>query len=294
MSLKEELKRLKPDIADSSINTYNQILTGIHKKLNIDEPLTPEFFVKHNKAIIDFCSKLPNIHTRKTKLAALVVITNDDKATNYRELMLKDRDKNIIQQKKQQRNEKQKANWITQKEILEKYQDLEEATKYLWKRTKLNNYEFQLLQDYVILSLYTLIPPRRLDYIYFKINCIDFKKDNYLEKGFLHFNNYKTRNTYQKQVIKIPPKLNNILQKWIKINPYDYLLVTTNGTQLSPSRLTLKIQHILGKKTSVSILRSSYLSEKYAQIPPVAEMDKTAYSMGHGIIEQLNTYIKKE
>jgi len=115
--------------------------------------------------------------------------------------------------------------------------------------------------------LFTLIPPRRSkDYVDFKIKNVDKDKDNYLEKGKLVFNSYKTAKTYGRQEVAIPKELSAILNKWIKVNPTDYLLFDTNMNPLSSVKLNQRFNRIFdGKKVSVNNIRHSYLTDKYAE-----------------------------
>jgi hypothetical protein len=106
---------------------------------------------------------------------------------------------------------------------------------------------------------------RSKDFVDFKIKNVDKTKDNYLEKNSIHFNSYKTAKCYGEQVVTIPPILKNILNKWIKINPTEYLLFDSNMNQLSSVKLNQRLNKIFDKKVSVNQLRHTYLTDKYAK-----------------------------
>ena len=143
------------------------------------------------------------------------------------------------------------------------------------------------------MSLYYLIPPRRLkDFTDFKIKAIDKKQDNYKQGNKLKFNAYKTDKYYGEQTVEAPPTLNKLLNKFIKLNKNDYLLVDSNNNKLSSVKLNQRLNAIFNKKVSVNILRHSYLSNMYQGIPALTKMEETAENMGHSIKEALQ-YIKK-
>ena len=162
-------------------------------------------------------------------------------------------------------------------------------------KEKLSSKDYQKLQDYIILCLTCgiFIPPRRsLDWTEFKINSIDRKNDNFMDKNKFIFNRYKSDKFYSTQEIEIPKELKNILNKFLKHNNYDYLLVDKNGQKLSSVKLSQKLNNIFDSKISTSMLRHIYLSNKLEAIPKLNELKELANDMGHSVSQQL-LYIKK-
>jgi integrase len=161
-------------------------------------------------------------------------------------------------------------------------------------REKLNERDFQKLQNFVILALYHLQAPRRLkDYTEMKLRSVDEEKDNFIKANNLVFNVYKTAKTHGKETVAMNPKLKFILTKWRVLNPNEYMLVGLTGKKLSSSQLQQRLNQILGKRASVNILRHSFLSEKYKDLPAVRELEKRAEEMGH-TVEQALLYVKKD
>jgi len=124
-----------------------------------------------------------------------------------------------------------------------------------------------------------------------KINNIDKKTDNYIDKNKFVFNTYKTSRFYNKQEVEIPKNLKIILNKFIKLNPYDYLLTDNQGNQLSNVRLGQKLNSIFGDNTSTTLLRHIYITDKFKNAPSLIDLQKNAENMGNSIMEQLQ-YIK--
>ena len=176
----------------------------------------------------------------------------------------------------------------------------------------LNQYFLELLQDYLLASLYLLQPPRRNVYADTKVIKKDTfdeltneekNENNYLvivsrNKKFFHFADYKTKKKYNIQNIPVSKKLNSVLNLWRHYNPETkYLLYNTRGEKLTKNSLTKHLQKVFkisGKNNiSSSMLRHIYIS---------SEVDKEAYDkikkladkMGHSVNEQQTTYYKKD
>lgn len=293
--INEFLKEKRPNISQSSLKTYESIIRNLYKQVfdkDIESKDDLNDFKTKSKEVIDHLKSL-EARKRKTRLAPLVVITDNK---DYRELMLEDIKEYNKEEAKQTKSDAQKENWVEEKDLTDLYTDLEKQTKMLYTKKTLSNSDLQLIQAYIILSLYNgkYIPPRRSkDYVNFKIKNIDKDKDNYIDKDEMVFNSYKTAKTYGQQRIKIPKNLKTILNKWIKVNPTDYLLFDTSGNQLNNVKLTQRLNKLLGKKASVNQMRKTYLSSKYGDMIEMKKsLNNTMKEMGSSL-NQENIYIKE-
>ena len=265
-SIEETLIENRPKLSGSSIKTYKSILSNLFKKVYGDDSFSLPRFKDHSK-FLEFLKDYPS-SKRKTYLSALSVLCPD--VTQYRELMNADGQKYNAEQKHQQKTEKQKENWVDQDELAKIFDDCQTEAMHLYKSKKLSMTDLQKIQNYIILCLTSgkYIPIRRsLDWTEMKLKDYDKEKDNYLEKGVFHFNIYKTSRFHNEQEVKIPTDLKRIITKWIKLNEgSEYLLFDTSGGKLTPTKLTQRLNKILGKKASINILRHSFLSEKYKDV----------------------------
>ena len=292
----EQLKALivknKPNISESSVKTYLSILKNLYINIFKDDKMDLDNFDKTDKILHSLKDLEPN--KRKTILAALVVITDNKK---YREQMLKDIEEYKSDESKQLKSEKQSDSWVDTSEINNIYDAMEKNVKILYKKKELSMTDLQEIQNYIILCVLSgkFIPPRRSkDYVDFKICDIDKDKDNYIEKKSMVFNSYKTAKTYQRQEIPIPPELIKILNKWIKVNPTEYLLFDTNSKKLTNVKITQRLNKIFGKKASVNQMRHTYLSDKYQDtIKLNKEMADDMKAMGSSRSQEA-IYIKKD
>lgn len=290
--VKSYVKSKKPSLSQSSITTYSSILKNLFKKVFGDGEIDMEKFNETEK-VLDYLKNVPS-NKRKTILSSLVIIT--DKKP-YRDLMLEDvRDYNK-EIHKQEKTEEQKESWVNTNQVKDILNELRTNTELLYKKKNLSLGDLQEIQSYIIMCLLggVFIPPRRSkDYVDFKIKNVDKSKDNFLEKNKLIFNSYKTAKTYGQQVVDIPVQLKNILAKWIKVNPTEYLLFDSNMNKLSSVKLNQRLNKIFGeKKVGVNQLRHTYLTDKYAHtIAQKNDIKETMGEMGSST-NMLETYVKK-
>jgi hypothetical protein len=290
------IKTNRPKLSNGSINTYTSILSNLYKKINGNTQIDLDFFNNYD-TIIEFLKDVPP-KNRKTILSSLVIITENNKndaVKKYRDLMMADGDHARKEDEKQLKTEKQKDNWISFEDIQKIYKDVQKEVSPLMKKQNPTMDDFQRIQNYIILSIYTLIPPRRLlDYTLFKIRNVDKENDNYMEKNTFIFNKYKTAKFYGSQNIEIPRKLKDILKKWIMMNPTDYLLFDNHKKPLNPSKLNQRLNKIFGKKLSVNMIRHIFISDEVLKnIPALEKLKDTATKMAHDINMQM-LYKKNE
>ena len=291
--IKAYIHTKRPTLSKSSITTYASILKNLYLKVFKDDDMDLGKF-DNSEPVLNFLKDMPP-NRRKTILSALVIIT-EKKA--YRDLMAEDvRDYNKDIQK-QEKTPQQEASWVETNQVKEVCDDLKKVADLLYKKKQVSSTDLQQIQNYIIMCVLggSYISPRRSkDYVDFKIKNINKEKDNYIEKGKFIFNSYKTAKTYGKQEVEIPTQLRNIINKWIKTNPTDYLLFDANGGKLSAVKLNQRINKIFdGRKVSVNQLRHTFLTDKFGDtIAKQAQVAKTMEDMGSSSA-MLDTYVKKE
>ena len=291
-TLKEFIKHKRPNLSKQSVNTYASILKNLYIRVFGDDNIDINNFSKSKDILNDLKTISPN--KRKTVLSALVIITD---IPEYRNQMLKDIDTYTEDQHKQEKSEKQQDSWVDGDEIKMIYDKLAKEAKLLYKKEQLTMSDLQTIQNYVILSLLggIYIPPRRSkDYVDFKIHDIDKGHDNYMLKEHFIFNSYKTAKTYGRQMVAIPKELKTLMNKWIKVNPTNYLLFDSNKNRLSNVKLNQRLNKLFDhKKVGVNQLRHTFLSDKYQEsIETNNKMADDLAKMGSSMIQE-KVYIKK-
>lgn len=196
----------------------------------------------------------------------------------------------------------QEENWVEWEDVQKKKSELkEESSSFLLNRT-LTASQFDKLQEYLLLSLYTDIPPRRnMDYLL----CNVMKKPtdtelNYYDpeaKKFI-FNKYKTAKKYGQQIVEATPELAAAIDAYLKHHPLAKsktksfrFLVKHDGTPLTHmNAITRILNRVFKKKVGSSMLRHIYVSSQLGD--KINELKKVAADMGHSTDEQGGTYLK--
>jgi len=291
-ALKDKLRENKPTISDSTVKTYCSLLKSFfYKHHTKEDEIKLDWFSKEDE-LINLLKDKP-ASTRKTTYAALIAISKEN--DKYKKALLNDG--KTYQQfiDTQTKTEKQDENWKSFDDIKDIYEQTYESAKpLLKKKTELNAKEYNQLQDFIILSLtsgYWFSPRRSSDWIFMKIKDINPSEDNYIDKNKFVFNKYKTAKFYDQQEVEIPKVLKTILNKWLKLNPYEYLITDNSGKQLSAPRLTQKLNLIFGNKISTSMLRHIYLTDKLKNAPAIKELQDLAHNMGNSPSQALE-YVK--
>jgi len=147
-------------------------------------------------------------------------------------------------------------------------------------------------QDLVIISLYTYLPPARLDYGALKIvsELPEKLSGNYYvnsESPEIVLTNYKTAKKYGTHHIKITGELRILLDKYISLLRKNaiYLLENVNDDPMTDGTLSKNISRVFkkysGKNISVNILRHSYVTHHMAGQKSAKEMNESATGMMH-------------
>lgn len=280
----------KSGITDKSAMVYVASLASLAKALDFkDEKL----FTTKPKEIITYLDTVTPSRAKSLLSALLAIVTNKKVVDVYKKKMVQVSDTVRSDDEKQEKSDKQEENWMSWDDVIKLYKELEEEATPLFKKDKLNAQHMKTLQNYVILSMYVLIPPRRIaDYTNFKTKDINKKEDNYYdnETHELIFNCYKTALHYGMQKVECPKSLQDVFHKWFPISQKysDYLLFNSYGSHLAQPQLTKLINNIFGKKISASMLRHIYVSDVVLKnIPKMDDLKQVASDMGHSIGEQM-------
>ena len=287
-NIETELKEKRPNLNPSSLKTYVSILFNLNKKLNPDNE-TLDWFNEDVQILEHLKEKSPQ--TRKTVLSALFVLTSNE---NYQSQMIDDCKLTNEMYKSQKKSQKEEDNWMNLSEIKEIYDNLYQRVSLMFSQKLIADYT--TINNFILLGslggVSGLSPRRSKDYTEMKIKNYT-NQDNFFKAGKFYFNVYKTATDYGEQVIDVKqkaPEFYKILNKWVKINPTEYLLFSSNKQKLTSPQITRMLNKLLGKNVSSSMLRHIYLTEKYGDIQN--EMEQTSKDMAHSSNMQ-SLYIKK-
>lgn len=209
------------------------------------------------------------------------------------------------------KSEKQIKNWITQEEVELKRLEYELAANTIIENgAPYRQKDWNVILDWIIICLYTLIPPRRiLDFC--EMNIVDNYPTNpnpnlnyYVisQKKFI-FTNYKTAGTYKTQIVDVPNELALILEIYLDTRNINLgsptndeteipLFVDNKGKAIRENyTITKHLNNVFdGKKISVDMLRNIYLTTNFKD--NLVNLKETATKMGTSPEVIQNHYVK--
>lgn len=298
-------------LTDNSIRMYVRNL----EKLNDDMPLKNFNFLKNTEEILEKLNKYKD-NTKRGYIISICSALSTDKNTKQKKKMYDEYFKIMINMNKElkhkeslnEKTETQSKNWVNWNEVSEKFNELGEKVDSFIGSKEINLNNYNTLLSYLILGLYYYLPPRRnQDYqkmIIIKSYNSELPNDqNYLDydnREFV-FNVFKTSKKEGQQRVKIPDELMELINKYLKYHPLVRgkkinkstsvpFLVYYSGSQLDKvNSITRILNKVFGKSVGSSMLRHSFLSNKYADI--VKEQKEDAKLMGHSVNQQKD-YVK--
>jgi hypothetical protein len=329
--LHKKIKQNKPKINDKSVSAYVSALLILYNNITSKSPSSLDeiyklFFTKVGmRKVLAHLEKV-KYSLRKSRLAAILSLCeNGTKGEKeicdvYRDRMMKDIRTHEEKEDTQEKSEKQEKAWKSLEELKQKRSELEGEFKTLIKKkaSSITRKEYDTLQQFVISSIYLLIPPRRIkDYTHFVWKRSPTEGDtekqglnemkNYLENNdgqspagsVIVFNTYKTAKTYGEQRVEVPKELADILKKWkSKKNALgiksEYVFTDRDGRPFSQPNFTRELNRIFGKGISVSMLRHIYITDDVLKdMPEIERLKDKAEDLGHSV-SQMMRYKKKE
>lgn len=288
------LKKLNnnKDITDTKFE-FLKDSAGINKKLEGYKPTTVRNYLISIVSVLSLFVSEPDILTLYTA---------------YHTLMMSKKADILEIASTGERSETQENNWINWEEVKAQHKILGDKVGLFYKKKSIIPEDFITLTAWMILSLYTLIPPRRnKDYCLMRVvNTFTPELDsgfNYLDltKKKMIFCNYKTSKKYGRYDLAIPRALMLVINKYIKHRACKFplddndnkpFLIKPDGSALDKSNdITKTLNKVFGKAIGSSMLRHIFLSDKYSATFKSAKID--AEIMAHSTSEQKN-YILTE
>lgn len=263
-------RQARPDAKDTTIKAYSTTLNAFIKKnnLHVDDLNN---YTKINDILKDY-----KITSKKNIITTIIVYLKEMKKDyeQYSELLSNLNSEYIQYLQTQTKSKTQSDNWIEYDTLIKFRNRLLKMIKIqdIKNKTTLNNRQFKILQDALIISVY-IDHPIRLDFADMKVitNNQIKKSDtntNYLITGnkmrFI-LNVFKNRDHLGSKILNINPILSRLIKLWLKFNTSGYFLVRDDRvTPLNPNNLTKRLQNIFksefNKNISASMIRHISIS----------------------------------
>ena len=277
-TMKTHIKRVDKLLDEG--DTRSEIISIIEQKISIETKIAYYNSIK--------------VYSELFKLSA------DTRQYNInRERHIKERKKGEFDQKK---SKKQEENMITYKDLVKMRKNME---------NRLKNQDWFNIQKFIIIALYSYIPPLRREYgemfITYSKPSEDSKSNHlYINKKKMQIilNNYKTFDKYGTVIIEnkeIPKKLKDIIRDYLNIREASnihspYLLLKRNGTMIGREYLTTITRNIfkneIDKNITPSMIRTIFLTHLLSRSIPLVKHRRISRIMGHSTETSRKIYRK--
>lgn len=321
--LMEEVKQSR-GVRDTSIALYKRHLNKLAMDITGKEYENEKFLKTKVDDIIKYLDDKSNSVRRNFSASIMVALSPKQKNSptdEYRGVyeryakLLTEGQANYLESKKDNKmNSKEEKNWISFNEVISLRDNLLKKLKREGIKnssTDISKSNFDLLQQYVVLSLYTMHAPRRNEYAtmkiinkkqYLDLDEDDLKKNNYLvnlskTNKLFSYGSDKVKSKIEggSNTINVSKDLNSVLNLWLHFNKSDNLLVTQQGGMgMTKNQLTLLLNRIFKPKMiSTSMLRKIYLTHVFGdEAERNNKKQKIAEQMNHSVSVAENIYIK--
>tara|TARA_R110000851_G_scaffold151040_1_gene292100 strand:- start:255 stop:1211 length:957 start_codon:yes stop_codon:yes gene_type:complete len=288
-------------------NTLKQYIRGGEKlaeKLGVKK-LTIQL-IKRRFADINSILDTSTLHQKKAIITLLLLVVAPDKENPKDKLLHKELVNLLfIEDRKYQDersnnvfNKKEKLNWLEWDEVMNIREKLVE--KYLYTKS------FSDLENVIIISLYTIQRPRRLEYAdciiidemdYMNTTLLNKTNNIYLVVGYTMYfslgsNATKTEINNNFQIISVKEPLYDLLIEYIRLNKSIYLIRKKDGNKMTHPGLGSRLNKLFApKKISASMLRKIYISNIPDNIS-WKQREIIAKEMGHSVTTAMKIYNK--
>lgn len=321
--LMEEVKQSR-GVRDTSIALYKRHLNKLAMDITGKEYQNEKFLKTKVDEIIKYLDDKSNSVRRNFSASIMIALSPKQKnspSEEYRNVyeryakLLTEGQSNYLESKKDNKmNSKEEKNWMNFDEVISLRDNILKKLKkekISMSSTDISKTNFDLLQQYLVLSLYTMQAPRRNEYAtmkiinkkeYLDLDKEDLKKNNYLvnlskTNKLFSYGSDKVKSKIEggSNTINISKELNSVLNLWFHFNKSDNLLVTQQGGMgMTKNQLTLLLNRIFKPKMiSTSMLRKIYLTNMFGdETERNAKKEKVAEEMNHSVGVANNIYIK--
>ena len=308
------------DCKRSSARVYSSNLNRIHREFLSHTKYSQDlkWLKESHKSLLTKLKKVENLNTQRNLLAAALVGFDLLKETAAREPYVEQiAVLNEKQKSAPDRTPKQQAKHVDWNKII-KLRRLLTRTVRLGKyytRKKLQRREFQVLQQNLVLHLYTQIPPVRNDWSTVQFMTVsewdELSEDEKTESNILvmgrgayhvYWADYKTVKKHGVIQQVIPKVLQTLLKKHIRylklhFPDNEHLLLSSSGAPMTRNGLTKFLQRLFythfRTKTSTSALRAIFLTHKFDK-KQLDEQATIAKAMHHTPAVAREFYVKNK
>lgn len=282
-------------MSDFTKNTYERSLKTIRKGLGVEDGLE---FLEDSKKVIDWISS-SKYATNSRKVLYIAIVSTLKKSGLYPEAWIEykarmdELNRSVaVDSEEQTLTEKESEKFVEWPLVIKTLADIQADVS-----------DLASFQDYLIVSLYTLMPPVRLDYAEMKIAKVepDTPECNYLimnQKPYFLLTQYKTAKKYGATRLPIPKNLLAIIKEWLTMNDSEDFLISPNSNKPMPpwelgQTIIRVFKKYLDKDVGVNVLRHSHATWLRRNEMSLKDSKELAKAMQHSVgMSQLYRRIK--
>lgn len=318
----EQLKKWNPNLSHYSIRTYLSLFNTVVKN-TVPFTNNKKWFLENKSQILDYINTLTSKHSKKSKLASVLVFAKsygctDEELKTYTDIINELAEQITTENKTHNMTDKMKDSWLTKDDLLN---IIKKISKKLIKVEDVDEYgEYNDWMQYFILSMivkagYAL----RNDYANMKLinqpfetpvdkshNYIIWNKKNNKVRAKLCLYQYKTHHAYgdkcyditDADTLKIIPKVSAILPAF---STDGFILCKRDKTAITQDQYSKWLSAIFRNyagKTGVAstMLRHIIASSQYTpeEIQQMENLEDQSDKMQHSLKQSFDTYVKKE
>lgn len=277
---------------DKSAGTKQNYLGNLHR-LNDGKKITNYTFIKDTNKIVEFIEKYENPGTRKNYYSSVVSLLAGNKTYKKQYDIYH---KKMVELLTQLNDAPYKSESTLEKcsvpmgDLLQRQKELYSKINFKILKKNVTKEYLDLLQDTIIVSLYTLMSPRRnTDYTEMKVCEPKDDEFNYYDKYKFYFNKYKTAGVYGQQITDAPDEVGKLIQLRQRLSPSVWLLTNTRGDKMSTQLMSKAVSNAFQMDIGSSAIRNISATELFGGNK--AEMQKMATEMGTSVGTLSKIYI---
>ena len=236
-------------------------------------------FTKQVNDVIAYLENLNTVSNRKLYASAIMYSYGENTPPSaYKKYITKQFEEQTKKDEEQKLSEKQDEKYLSWDKIVEvqkKLADMEDKNKKEW-------------QEYLVVSLYTLINPVRIDYGEMKVvrettgEGNEFVMDT---KPHFIFREYKTSKTYGEVKIPVSQDLLDVINGWFKAlskkRVPKYLLGKKYTRQTLSNYLRRTFEKYANKPVGINLIRHAFITNELSTPKTIQQKQAIAESMLH-------------
>ena len=290
-------------LSDATLQQYIVNLSTIAREVGADTN-DKEWVVKNWTNIKTYLESIENLHTRKSKVCAVLFTEHLHPLPATISFYLKRQVQVLLNAINERyatnlKTKKQEANWVDITDIDEKIDELEDEIT-----TEITFENYKNILRFLILIFHKAIPVRN-DLVRSKII---YENEDYSDPAFNYIlinekvfvmNNYKTKKQYGQKRLSLPPVIMDAFDMYLPIlkhfSPHGYFYAKLNGEQQTSVQFTKLFNSIWqcdGLKIGSTQIRRSVVSELY-DVEHEQKKQELANKMCHSVNTASLIYAKK-